>query len=253
MASQLQPGSSSTGSTPAPLAGLGARGGRLARAGRLMSQNDRLRHADRLRPRLEDRRLPVAGPAARGQPLPRLRLRRTRRPAGTRQVLGRRTAIDRGRAHAERPPRTWPTRASTSSRPTGPAALGFEERFGLLVDAEWTAREQRKLQRRLRAAKLRHPAMLDAVDFTHPRRLNRQQVLTPRRPRLDRRASQSAPDRPDRHRQELPLVRVRRTSLAGGQVLHGVDEMGEVAAQAVELPDDEHVALPQGAQAVCPD
>ena len=24
------------------------------------------------------------------------------------------------------------------------AALGFEERFGFLVDAEWTAREQRK-------------------------------------------------------------------------------------------------------------
>ena len=36
---------------------------------------------------------------------------------------------------------------------------------------------------------------------------------------------------------------------AGRQVLHGVDEMGEVAAQAVELPDHEHVALPQGAQA----
>ena len=36
------------------------------------------------------------------------------------------------------------------------AALGFEERFGLLADAEWTAREQRKLDRRLRAAKLRH-------------------------------------------------------------------------------------------------
>ncbi len=58
------------------------------------------------------------------------------------------------------------------------ATLGFEERFGLLVDAEWTAREQRKLQRRLRAAKLRHPATLEAVDFTHARRLNRQQVLT---------------------------------------------------------------------------
>ncbi len=52
------------------------------------------------------------------------------------------------------------------------AALGFEERFGLLVDAEWTAREQRKLQRRLRTDKLRHPATLEAVDFTHPRRLN---------------------------------------------------------------------------------
>ena len=58
------------------------------------------------------------------------------------------------------------------------AALGFENRFGLLVDVEWTAREQRKLQRRLRTAKLRYPATLEAVDFTHPRRLNRQQVLT---------------------------------------------------------------------------
>ena len=27
--------------------------------------------------------------------------------------------------------------------------------------------------------------------------------------------------------------------------------MAEVAAEAVELPDDEHVALPQGPQAVC--
>ena len=32
------------------------------------------------------------------------------------------------------------------------AALGFEKRFGFLVDAEWTAREQRKLQRRLHSA-----------------------------------------------------------------------------------------------------
>ena len=58
------------------------------------------------------------------------------------------------------------------------AALGFEERFGFLVDAEWTAREQRKLQRRLHSAKLRYPATLEAVDFAHPRRLKRQQVLT---------------------------------------------------------------------------
>ena len=56
---------------------------------------------------------------------------------------------------------------------TGEAAtLGFEERFGLLVEAEWTAREQRKLQRRLQTAKLRYPASLEAVDFTHPRRLH---------------------------------------------------------------------------------
>ena len=42
---------------------------------------------------------------------------------------------------------------------TGDAAsLSFEERLGLLVDTEWSAREQRKLTRRLRAAKLRYAA-----------------------------------------------------------------------------------------------
>lgn len=58
------------------------------------------------------------------------------------------------------------------------ARLSFEERLGLLVDSEWTAREQRKLKRRLRAAKLRHPASLENVDFKHPRHLDRQQVLS---------------------------------------------------------------------------
>ena len=57
-------------------------------------------------------------------------------------------------------------------------ALSFGERLGLLVDTEWTARQRRKLQRHLQTAKLRYPASLEAVDFTHPRRLNRQQVLT---------------------------------------------------------------------------
>ena len=59
-----------------------------------------------------------------------------------------------------------------------PARLNFEDRFGLLVDAEWTAREQRKLTRRLRSAKLRHAASLEDVDFKHPRHLDRQQVLS---------------------------------------------------------------------------
>ena len=59
------------------------------------------------------------------------------------------------------------------------AKLSFEERVGLLVDCEWTAREQRKLTRRLRAAKPRYTsASLEDVDFKHPRGLNRQQVLS---------------------------------------------------------------------------
>ena len=36
---------------------------------------------------------------------------------------------------------------------------------------------------------------------------------------------------------------------AGRQVLHGVDQVDEVATEAVELPDDEHVARPERAHA----
>jgi DNA replication protein DnaC len=59
------------------------------------------------------------------------------------------------------------------------AKLSFEERLGLLVDCEWTAREQRKLTRRLRAAKPRYKtASIEDVDFKHSRGLNRQHVLS---------------------------------------------------------------------------
>jgi len=59
------------------------------------------------------------------------------------------------------------------------AKLSFEERVGLMVDCEWTAREQRKLIRRLRSAKPRYKsASLENVDFKHPRKLIRQQVLS---------------------------------------------------------------------------
>ena len=49
------------------------------------------------------------------------------------------------------------------------AELSFEERVGLMIDSEWIAREQRKLTRRLRTAKLRYPASLEDVDFKAPR------------------------------------------------------------------------------------
>lgn len=50
------------------------------------------------------------------------------------------------------------------------ADLSFEERVGMLIDHEWTAREQRKLQRRLQAANLRHQASLEDIDWQAPRR-----------------------------------------------------------------------------------
>lgn len=50
------------------------------------------------------------------------------------------------------------------------ADLSFEDRVGLLVDAEWTHREQRKLRRRLRQANLRRQASLEDIDWHSPRR-----------------------------------------------------------------------------------
>jgi DNA replication protein DnaC len=58
------------------------------------------------------------------------------------------------------------------------ARLSFDERLGLLVDSEWIAREQRKLKRRLRSAKMRYAASVEDIDFKHPRGLDRQQVLS---------------------------------------------------------------------------
>jgi len=56
--------------------------------------------------------------------------------------------------------------------------LQFAERVGLLVDAEWTFREQRKQRRRLKAARLRHQACLEDVDWTAPRGLDRSVILS---------------------------------------------------------------------------
>lgn len=58
------------------------------------------------------------------------------------------------------------------------ADLTFEDRVGLLVEKEWTAREQRKLTQRLRNARLRYPASLEDVDFNTPRGLPREVVLS---------------------------------------------------------------------------
>lgn len=58
------------------------------------------------------------------------------------------------------------------------AKLGFEDRLGLLVDAEWISREERKLTRRLQRARLRHAASIEDVDFRAPRGLDRQLVLS---------------------------------------------------------------------------
>lgn len=51
--------------------------------------------------------------------------------------------------------------------------LSFEERLGLLVDVEVTARENRRLQTRLRNGRLQQPACLEDIDYHSPRNLDK--------------------------------------------------------------------------------
>jgi len=52
--------------------------------------------------------------------------------------------------------------------------LSFDERFGLIVDAEWRNKYNAKMDRMLRAAKLRCPAAsLEDIDFDEVRKLDR--------------------------------------------------------------------------------
>lgn len=56
--------------------------------------------------------------------------------------------------------------------------LSFEERLGLLVDRELTERENRRLERYRKSAKLRSDAVVEDVDFRRQRGLERSQVLS---------------------------------------------------------------------------
>ena len=57
------------------------------------------------------------------------------------------------------------------------AGLGFDERFALLVEAEWLRRENERLVRHLREAKLRlAQASLEDLDYSARRALDRAQI-----------------------------------------------------------------------------
>ena len=51
--------------------------------------------------------------------------------------------------------------------------LSFAERFGLLVDRQWDWKENARMQRYLRAARLKLPACIEDIDFRTPRGIDR--------------------------------------------------------------------------------
>jgi len=64
------------------------------------------------------------------------------------------------------------------TQPTTHAELGFEERLGLLIDAEATARENRRIERGLRSAKLRYRASVHDIDYRHRRGLTKSRMAS---------------------------------------------------------------------------
>jgi DNA replication protein DnaC len=53
------------------------------------------------------------------------------------------------------------------------ASLSFEERLGMLVDAQWLWRENRAVASRLRKARLKQPASIEDINYRHHRQLDR--------------------------------------------------------------------------------
>ena len=58
------------------------------------------------------------------------------------------------------------------------AALTFEERFGLLVDQQMTAIENRRMRNRLKNARLRLSASIEDLDFKSGRSLDRSTIMS---------------------------------------------------------------------------
>ena len=56
--------------------------------------------------------------------------------------------------------------------------LSFEERLGLLIDSEMTARDSRRIKTRLRSAKLQQTACFEDIDYYAARDLNKSLLTT---------------------------------------------------------------------------
>lgn len=56
--------------------------------------------------------------------------------------------------------------------------LAFEDRFGMLVDQEQTYRENQRLVRLLKSAKLKANACMEDIDYSHSRGLDKAQIAS---------------------------------------------------------------------------
>ena len=61
------------------------------------------------------------------------------------------------------------------SQTEGISELSFEDRLALMLDHEWTLRESNRIARLHKKAQFRINAMLEDIDYQHPRGLKRRQ------------------------------------------------------------------------------
>jgi DNA replication protein DnaC len=59
-----------------------------------------------------------------------------------------------------------------------PNPLSFEERFGLLVDRQWTWKEESRIKRLLDEAKLKINACMEDIDYKSPRGIDRSVIMS---------------------------------------------------------------------------
>ena len=76
--------------------------------------------------------------------------------------------------------------------------LSFEDRFAMLVDRQWTFKEDRRMTRLLRTARLRDSACIENIDFKTPRALDKSLVVRLSGSGLDQESPER--DRPRSHR-----------------------------------------------------
>ena len=55
--------------------------------------------------------------------------------------------------------------------------LSFEDRFAMLVDRQWTFKEDRRMNRLLKTARLRDSACIENIDFKTPRALDKSLIV----------------------------------------------------------------------------
>ena len=94
--------------------------------------------------------------------------------------------------------------------------LAFEERLALLLEREILHRENRRLDRLLKAARLRVHACIEDIDYRHPRGLEKTADRGTGATRLGAPGPQPVPDRTYRLRQDLARLCLRQPDLPAG-------------------------------------